>query len=173
MSEEWRSLPEDADYEISNLGRVRSWKRRSTDRGRPTEPRIITPKQLNSHGHKFFEAWDHSKRVKHSIHRTVLRVFTGEPLEGQIARHLNGDPADNRAENLTWGTRAENSADMVAHGNSQRGIKNAKAKLTDRDAELINRLAEYMTSRQLADVFEVAAATIIAITSGRIWNHDQ
>jgi hypothetical protein len=33
------------------------------------------------------------------------------------ARHLNGNPADNRwPENLAWGTQSENNLDRVRHG---------------------------------------------------------
>lgn len=166
--EEWRRLPDAPDYEISDLGRVRSWKR--TAKGDPP-PRIITPKMLNTYGHKFFESWDHRKRKKHSIHRTVLTIFVCPPEEGQIVRHINGDPGDNRLANLQWGSWQDNSDDRVDHGNSCRGEENVRSKLTERDVELIGRLSEYMTSAQMAEVFRVSSAAIVAATSGRTWHY--
>ena len=50
------------------------------------------------------------------VHRLVLEAFVGPRPEGMVARHLNGDPGDNRLENLAWGTQSENNYDKVRHG---------------------------------------------------------
>ncbi|WP_396275717.1 NUMOD4 motif-containing HNH endonuclease [Gordonia sp. AC31] len=52
------------------------------------------------------------------IHQLVCAAFHGPRPEGNVVRHLNGDYLDNRAENLAWGTYAENTQDMIAHGNA-------------------------------------------------------
>jgi hypothetical protein len=31
-------------------------------------------------------------------------------------RHLDGNPSNNRPDNLRWGTAKENAADMIRHG---------------------------------------------------------
>jgi hypothetical protein len=51
------------------------------------------------------------------IHRLVCHAFHGPPPSDQHTdvRHLNGDKADNRAENLAWGTRSENMQDVLRH----------------------------------------------------------
>lgn len=51
-----------------------------------------------------------------AVHTLVSLAYHGDPEPGQEVRHLNGDPFDNRAKNLAWGTRAENVADAVKHG---------------------------------------------------------
>lgn len=43
-----------------------------------------------------------------------MYAFTGD--DPRQVRHKNGVPADNRLENLEYGTNAENQADSVAHG---------------------------------------------------------
>ena len=50
------------------------------------------------------------------VHELVLLAFVGAKPPKHECRHLNGDPADNRLENLAWGTRSENIKDAVAHG---------------------------------------------------------
>ena len=51
------------------------------------------------------------------VHRLVCHAFHGPPPSDQHTdvRHLNGDKADNRAENLAWGTRSENMQDVLRH----------------------------------------------------------
>lgn len=50
------------------------------------------------------------------VHQLVAEVFIGPCPDGQEVRHLNGDPADNRVENLAYGTRSENLRDSVRLG---------------------------------------------------------
>lgn len=45
------------------------------------------------------------------VHRLVLLAFVGPCPEGMEARHEDGDPSNNRLDNLAWGTPAENRAD--------------------------------------------------------------
>lgn len=40
-----------------------------------------------------------------------------------MCRHLNGNPYDNRLENLAWGTPSENMLDKVRHGTHHNAIK--------------------------------------------------
>lgn len=51
------------------------------------------------------------------IHRLVLLAFVGPLPPGMVSRHLNGNPTDNRLENLKYGTQSENMHDRVRHGN--------------------------------------------------------
>lgn len=58
-----------------------------------------------------------------NFHVLVARAFHGEPVKGQVVRHLNGVRDDNRAENLSWGTPKENSKDMIRHGTNVNASK--------------------------------------------------
>jgi hypothetical protein len=51
-----------------------------------------------------------------TIHKLVLETFTGPAPDGMEVLHGNGVSEDNRAENLRWGTRSENTFDKVVHG---------------------------------------------------------
>ncbi|GAC81679.1 HNH endonuclease [Gordonia malaquae] len=62
---------------------------------------------------------------RHFVHRLVMETFVGPCPSGMEVRHLNGEPADNRLENLAYGTRSENVLDSVAHG-TYRNANSAK-----------------------------------------------
>jgi hypothetical protein len=50
------------------------------------------------------------------VHRLVLETFVGPCPDGMECCHNNGDPADNRLENLRWDTLSSNAYDRVEHG---------------------------------------------------------
>ena len=107
MTEEtWRPIPGYDGYEASSLGRIRSIDR-TTDRGRKWRGRTMTPATM-PRGYKTVSLWRGGKQTTALVHRLVLFAFQGPPPEGMEALHKNGDPADNAASNLAWGTHSEN-----------------------------------------------------------------
>lgn len=50
------------------------------------------------------------------VHRVVLEAFVGPCPEGMECRHVDGNPANNRLDNLAWGTPKENFEDSARHG---------------------------------------------------------
>jgi len=104
-SEQWRPVPAfEGKYEVSDLGRVKSL--------RWTPPRILRPGPSN-YGHMSVVLGRRNTRM---VHELVLIAFVGPRPPGQETRHLDGDPANNRLDNLCWGTRSENNRDAVRHG---------------------------------------------------------
>lgn len=115
-AEEWRPVVGyEGAHEVSNLGRVRGVPRviiRSNGVPQTIPGRILRP--FPSHtGHLRMRVTG-GKDV--AVHRAVLLAFVGPPPEGYEACHINGNPADNRLENLRWGTRSDNLRDAVRHG---------------------------------------------------------
>lgn len=109
---DWRAIPGyEGMYEVSDTGRVRSL------------PRPYRKKTLeifgaeNTAGHEW--VWLTKEGVKRKMykHRAVALAFIGPCPEGMEVRHLDGNPHNNRVENLAYGTRSDNMWDRVAHGN--------------------------------------------------------
>lgn len=120
MREEWRPVVGfEGCYEISNKGRVRSVPRvvlKSNGRQHSVRGKILAQK-FNRH------YWCAKLSLggilyTRTVHLLVCEAFHGPRPEGAVVRHLNGDYVDNRPENLRWGTWAENTADMISHGNA-------------------------------------------------------
>lgn len=57
-----------------------------------------------------------------TVHRIVCATWHGAPpFEAAQVRHLDGNPVNNQAHNLAWGTAAENAADRLRHGTWSQG----------------------------------------------------
>lgn len=93
-----------AEYEISNLGDVRSRK------GRRAAP---LRKWASKQGYQYVTMGD----ARRAVHHLVLEAFVGDrPSPRAETRHLDGNPRHNWPGNLAWGSRADNAADKRSHG---------------------------------------------------------
>lgn len=101
-------------YEVSDHGRVRSIPRVDS-RGRRIRGGILALTRAPS-GHVGVKLSRGGVYERGKVHRMVLTAFIGPAPEGHEALHGDGDPANNRLENLRWGTRSENIRDSVRHG---------------------------------------------------------
>lgn len=107
------------------------------------------------------------------VHQLVLLAFVGPPAAGQETRHLNGNPGDNRLDNLAWGTAAENTADRIRHGTHVRGEDSHFAKLSE--SQVIEIRKKYAgrsgTITELAVQYDVSPDAVSFIVKGRSWSH--
>jgi len=119
--EEWRWLVgHEPSYEISNMGRVRSYIRKGP-RGRFNRVARMLTLTADAEGYRILTI----AAKGYKVHRLVLETFVGP--SDLVTRHLNNNPADNRLENLRWGTQAENMRDRVIAGNHNRQRKAVSA----------------------------------------------
>jgi hypothetical protein len=89
-----------------------------------------------------------------------------------VCCHFDGDPTNNRLENLRWDTPQSNADDMVRHGTRRQGEAVWLSKLKEAKVVEIRRLAtEGCSARELADRFGVSKANITAIVRRRTWKH--
>jgi hypothetical protein len=113
------------------------------------------------------------KHLTRLVHRLVAAAFHGpQPFAGAEVRHLDGDPRNNRASNLAWGSKAENMLDMIRHGRSQRGSRATFAKIDEETARAIMvRLDAGEDCRAVAEQMGLARSLVDHIKSGRSWSH--
>ncbi|WP_353935881.1 NUMOD4 motif-containing HNH endonuclease [uncultured Corynebacterium sp.] len=101
-------------YEVSNAGGVRGVDRTLSD-GRRWKGRAL--KMAESHnGHLWVMLAKNGAQKRCWVHRLVLEAFVCPRPDGMEGCHNNGDPKDNRVENLRWDARSNNAFDRVLHG---------------------------------------------------------
>lgn len=122
-SEEWRPVVGwEGLYEVSDQGRVRSLDRAVVDcRGtvRGLKGRILRPKSHPA-GHQFLSLSRAGVKGTRWVHHLVLECFTGPRPAGLECLHDDGNPKNNCASNLSWGTRGANIQDSIRHGTNPR-----------------------------------------------------
>lgn len=164
IEKEWRPVTitgfEDL-YEVSNHGEVR----------RGPQGRVLKP-GLHLGGYHHVVLSGRGLRKCLLIHRIVLEAFVSLRPEGLEARHRDGDPTNNRLDNLCWGTSAENENDKRRHGTFHIGARNGMTKLTELQVrEIIQRYANGERQRALAAAYKVRQSQISRIVTGQRWNH--
>lgn len=164
-------------YEVSNLGRVRSWKLTGNTKRRLDEPRylvlkIVGPGFYTGRGYRAASLWKDNKEQQYYAHRLVAAAFIGPLPDGKEVAHLNGVPDDNRAVNLIYATRSENHLHKRAHGTSSEGERSPHAKLTDEDVLFIWDYPVYFgSSAYLADKFGVSRPTMTKLRQKKSWKY--
>lgn len=165
MLEIWSQIPGyEGYYEVSTLGRVRSMDR-EIDLGRSIQNRKGKPLKLTPDKDGYLRASlsIRGKNKKKRVNRLVLETFVGP--SNLLACHHNDEPADNRLENLYWGTESSNQQDCVERG------RNPNAKLTK---DSINEIRELYatglyTHRDLGPMFGVDCSEISRLLTGKIF----
>jgi hypothetical protein len=109
MEEMWRSVKGfDGKYEVSNLGNVRSVDREVPARNghtRKFKGRTLKPCTTTTTPYLYVNLTD---KKKHSIHRLVAEAFLEKKEEEKEVDHIDGNPKNNKVDNLEWVTRGEN-----------------------------------------------------------------
>lgn len=118
MTEIWKPVPQYPGYEASNIGNVRSVDRWIKSRhGTPMfrKGQILKQRKRASGHLRVNLSVDGNHSTVH-VHQLVISAFRGVPPAGMETCHNNGNPKDNRIENLRYGTPKENQRDMYLHG---------------------------------------------------------
>jgi len=146
--ETWREIPGFPGYEASDWGRVRSFKKRVGSAG----------------GWKIA---DEPQRVLREgrptvlfVSRLIMLAFEGEPPEGMLVHHLDGDAANNRLENLRYDSREE-----IARQAARRGRYGKMS-----EAEVVEMRERYATGEDvetLARNYGICVNSVYRTCTGR------
>ena len=164
--EQWRVVAGHDGYEVSNLGRVRSWRKRGPGNSRLPVPVILNPSP-DRDGYLEGRFSNGSVITKYKVHRVVLEAFGGpQPTPHHQAAHSDGNRVNNLDENLRWATPKENSDDRIRHGNGV-GATHGCAVLTIDDVRYIRTSDE--PALRIAKRLGVYASTVSNARRGKTW----
>lgn len=125
----------------------------------------------NEHGYGVMRPAGQRSGPTVKAHRVSL-MLAGVDIDGLVIRHSCDNPPCVNPAHLSVGTKADNSADMVARGRSPRGSRSGASKLTESQvAEIRARQAAGELHRVLAADYGVSRVTITNIVSGKTWRH--
>ncbi len=159
--EEWRGT-HNPNYDVSNLGRVRS------HFGSKSKPLRILKCPLDTRGYHKLRMWENGEpAVNWSwVHILVAAAFHGPRPEKHQVRHKDGTRTNNRATNLEYGTGSENMQDAVRH----RSLHMLKLTVSQ-VRQIRQRWGCGERQVDLGREYGVAQGTISAITTGRKWSY--
>jgi hypothetical protein len=102
LKEVWKKIKGYDNYEISNLGRVKSlnFKR--------TKKEVILKNTNHSAGYLAVSLSKNGKLTPFLIHRIVASEFLDNNLDLSDVNHINGIKTDNKLNNLEWVNHSDN-----------------------------------------------------------------
>lgn len=156
--EEWRKLPGWERYEVSSLGKLRR------------NGKVLKGYE-DGDGYLATNLSDRGRRRYLRFHVAVLETFVGPRGGYHGCRHLDGNPKNNRLDNLVWGSAQDNSNDQISHGTRRRGEKQA-SKLTKEDVlEMRRRALSGEVVEKFAEEYGVSAGYARSVVNGSKWKH--
>jgi hypothetical protein len=169
-TEIWKDIPGyEGRYQASDLGRIKSLRRQVRSKNwythkdfyRTVPERILRPGRYAKTGHLsvVLERGGSGKPV----HKLILMTFVGRPPQGCESLHRDGNPANNRLDNLHYGTRTENILDVYRQGGRWRKLN------INEVLEIRSELDSGERGVALALKYEVSQATISAIKRRRTY----
>ncbi len=160
-------------YQISNLGRVKSLKRRV----RIGSYERTVPEKYLTHfdvlGYDIVVLHKKSKKYTAGVHRLIALHFIDNPENKPQVNHKDGNKKNNSIENLEWATSQENIQHSHDTGltHTPRGSAHYRAQFHEHTIMKIRALAKHLSQRVLANIFNCCQADISNIVNYKRWAH--
>lgn len=109
----WKPVQGCSMYEVSNTGKVRSWRKWKPD---SRVPRILKH-FISKKGYHCVKLYDDFGNIRNCrIHRLVAEAFVDKEPGRDVVCHKDDNKDNNTADNLYWGTNLTNSVDSWMNG---------------------------------------------------------
>lgn len=148
------------DYEVSNLGRVCSFKGKY--------PKILKPGKHQC-GYLYVILYNGGKHVTKKVHRLVAEAFIPNLENKPTVNHIDENKENNVAENLEWVTRREN----CNHGTRNKRMAEALLNRRDLSKPVVQYtsdgvfMALYPSTHEAERVTGISQANISRVCQGK------
>lgn len=151
----WKKTHLSDDYEVSNLGRVKSLKKGS-------EKILRIGKNTKGYNHLVLSLSGKQKCI--TIHRLVCEAFIENPNNYKQINHKDGVKTNNNVKNLEWCNNSINQKHACKNG-----LQNTK--LNSDDVVMIRNFIKLnvYTQKEIAEAFNVDPSIISDINTRKIW----
>jgi len=176
MQEIFKTIPDYPNYQVSNLGRIKSISRKEYNF--KEKERILK----NMIGYKGYLKTILSKNGKSkifSVHRLVYLVFNNLPLDFKgydtktLVCHKDDNPENSKLENLFLGTQSENMKDCYFKKRNHIFTKEEHLrKLTEKDViDILRMIKEGLSQTSIAKIYKVTKQNIYHIKNNNIYKY--
>ena len=152
--EEFRDIKGFEKYQVSNLGRIYSKKRRT----------CIKVKRLAGRGYYQVRLCKEGNYYYKNLHRLIAETFLPNPNNLRTVNHINGNKLDNRVANLEW---ADDCTQQ--HEACLLGLKPTTQHILNKD-EIIQVYEMYSKGtpiKEIAEIFETRPQQITKLVRGQ------
>lgn len=139
----WKDIPDyEGLYQVSNLGRVKSFKRNGN-----SKDRILKPSK-NRCGYLQVILYKNRKTETFTVHRLVALAFISNPLNLPCINHKDENKENNNISNLEWCTQQYNATYNNAH--IKRGL-NKRGKYKGENSPMYGKHHTEETKRKIRE----------------------
>jgi hypothetical protein len=172
IMEIWKQIKDYPNYEVSNLGRVKSIDRFIADtvgRKRYYKSKIL--KQVVRKGYHSVSLYNNKGIKIYRVNRIVAFAFIENINNKLFVNHIDGIKSNNKVENLEWCTCQENITHSIKNGLSKyaSGEKQGHSKLKYADIIKIKELNKTHSARKISFMFNVCAQSIHNVLNNKTW----
>ena len=158
MNEVWKDIKGyEGLYQVSNLGRIKSlygWNgHRYLEREKILKPTSKYDKRV-SYPRAVIKLIKGKDKKDYKVHRLVAQAFIPNPQNKPQVNHIDGNPLNNRIENLEWCTDRENKIHAI-----ENNLRIYTINTIDRETmlELLNNGKTY---DEIAELLGIAKGTV-------------
>lgn len=154
MKEIWKPIKDFPDYKISNLGRVKTLKRRTQQ---------LMTQMVKPNKYLCINLMRECKMYQFTIHRLVALTFIPNPNNLPCVNHIDGDRQNNNVTNLEWVSSRRNVTHYHENNTDKKTVDivgvhnyNGAFVVSFGIGKLSLNLGSYVTKEQAGEVYQTA-----------------